>query len=394
MTLLENKKRLLHLFLYRVFLVLFFLEPLVKFFHDAHLNFRIKAIIKLLLLAVLVGYIIFLKIKKDILFVILSLILSFLIGQYSLNNQYSIFESDIIEEIKNGDIYIFVKYMFILFFVGVYEKITENENLTERLINLFNGFMVINTIFIGIGLVTNFELFKSYPYTSRFGYQGLIQLAGESIHLYIIAISLAYIKYVKTNKYGLLLLFIFGSILLGKKAILFYLFLLLLIHLVHHKKYLILSAIGSLSILVIALYDFVIELFLKVFPFWRYYYETEGVMTVIFSKRNILFENSVEYIQTNWNFINYIFGGIDFSSFRSEFGFFDLFLAIGTFGIIIYILFIYKYFLATQSSLVKTVFILIFATEALSGGLIINIIPMIFLYLSAKYLKNTHTKIA
>ena len=391
MTQVENKKQLLHHILYGVFLVLFLLEPLVKIFYDPNSNLRLKAILKLTLLAILIGYTVFLKIKKEVLFFIAILILSFLIGQYMLTEKHSIFGDNLLEEFKRGDVYIFMKYIYILFFVGVYEKITNNENLTDRLVNLFNGFMIINTIFIGIGLITNWELFKSYPYTTRFGYQGLIELAGESIHLYTTAISLAYIKYVKTKKYGLLILFILGGILLGKKAMFIYLALLVLVHLIYLKKKKILYGIGALTVLLIVFSNYIIEAFLKMFPFWQDLYKAEGLVTVIFSKRDILFIESIDYIQANWHPLNYMFGGIDFSNFRSEFGFFDLFLALGILGTSLYFWFVYKYFLSKQITIVKTVFILIFVTEAFSGGLIINIIPMIFLYLVAKYLEKKYT---
>lgn len=391
MTQVENKKQIYHHILYGIFLALFLLEPLVKFFDEPNSNFRIKAVFKLILLTVIIGFAIFLKIKKEVFFFLIVFIISFVIGQYMLTEKHSIFGSDLLEEVKKGDVYIFVKYLYILFFVGVYEKITDNENLTERLVNLFNGFMIINTIFILIGLITKWELFKSYPYTTRFGYQGLIELAGESIHFYTIAISLAYIKYLKTSKYGLLLLFIIGGVLLGKKAIFLYLLLLVLVHLYYLKKKKILYGIGFLTILAMVFHNFVISIFLKIFPFWQNLYETDGLLTVIFSKRDILFQESIDYIQTNWHPLNYIFGGIDFASYRSEFGFFDLFLAVGFLGIVLYFWFIYKYFLAKQTSIVKAVFILIFITEAFSGGLIINVIPMIFLYLIANYLEKKYT---
>lgn len=386
----NTKKEILHHILYGIFWVLFLLEPLAKFMYDPSSTLRLKAGAKLVLLAILVGYTVFLKIKKEVLYYIIALSMCFLLGQLLLTEKHSIFGGDFMGEVQSGDIYIFIKYIFILFFVGVYERISNNENLTGRLVNLFNGFMIINTIFVIIGLITKFEILKSYPYTPRFGYQGLIQLAGESIHLYTIAIALAYIKYIRTKKYILLVFFIIGGILLGKKAIIIYLMLLFIVHLIHLKKKKILYGIGALSVLTLVFYKYMIALYLKLFPFWQHLYETEGLASVIFSKRNTLLEESVLYIQDNWHPLNYLFGGIDFAMFRSEFGFFDLFLAVGILGFVIYFWFVYKYFLSKQSRLVKMIFIVIFITEAFSGGLIINIMPMIFLYLIAKYLEKNY----
>lgn len=386
--------KIYHNIIYTIFLVLFLLEPFSKIFDESNSNLRAKAILKIALLVTLIIFAIFAKIKKEVFFILLTLMLCFLIGQYMLTEKYSIFGGDILQEIKGGDIYIMIKYLYILFFVGVYEKIEDNKNLTKKLINLFNWFMIINTVFIGIGLITQWELFKTYPNTNRFGYrfgyQGLIELAGESIHLYTIAISLAYVSYVKTKKYGSLLLFIIGGVLLGKKVIFLYLLLLLLFHVIYLKKRKVLYGIGFVAFILVTFNKYIIEKLVTMFPFWKDLYESKGVVTVVFSKRDILFQNSINYIQENWHPLNYIFGGIDFSSVRSEFGFFDLFLALGIVGTFLYCWFLYKFFLLKHSLLIKTVFIIIFIAEAFSGGLIINITPMIFLYLGAKYLEEKY----
>ena len=387
----KNKTQIYHHIIYGIFLILFLLEPLAKIFNDPISNHRVKAVVKVTLLFILLCGTLLFKIKKEVLLYSLTLIFFFLIGQYTLVEEYSVFGDNLIEEIKRGDIYIVIKYLYIIIFVAVYEKIIGNKTLTERLVNLFNGFMIINTIFIMIGIITNWELFKSYPNTTRFGYHGLIELVGESIHLYCIAIALAYVNYLKNKKVTMLLLFILGGILLGKKAIFLYLFLLTFLHLIYHKNIKILYGLSGLTVLFLVFHKLIIEALLKVFPFWQNLYYEKGLLTVILSKRDILFEQSINYIQTHWCPLNYFFGGIDFNNYRSEFGFFDLFLAFGLLGFILYLWFIYKYFFIKQRILVKTIFLAIFIIEVFSGGLIINVIPMIFLYLVAKYMEENYT---
>lgn len=384
----DLKKPIYHNILYGLFLLIFLLEPIVNIFPAFTSHLRAKAIVKLLLLVMLFSCALTLKINRKALIMLFCLILSFVIGQYLLPKSYSIFQNDLIEEIKSGDIYIMVKYLYIIFFVAIYEKIIFNDHLTDRLLNLFNKFMIINTVFIGIGLITHWELLRTYPYSERFGYQGIMELAGESIHLYTIAITLAYINYIKTTKWATLIILIIGGVLLGKKAIFIYLVLLFLVHLFYIKKKKTLYVIGFLITCSIIFYRYIAVIFIKIFPFWQSLYDTEGLTAVIFSARNLLFERSLDYIHDNWVFLNYIFGGMNFSEYRSEFGFFDLFLAVGLLGTIIYICFIYKYLISKQSYLVKAIFIIIFIVDGFSGGLIINVMPMIFLYLVAKKLES------
>lgn len=116
----NTKKEILHHILYGIFWVLFLLEPLAKFMYDPSSTLRLKAGAKLVLLAILVGYTVFLKIKKEVLYYIIALSMCFLLGQLLLTEKHSIFGGDFMGEVQSGDIYIFIKYIFILFFVGVY----------------------------------------------------------------------------------------------------------------------------------------------------------------------------------------------------------------------------------------------------------------------------------
>jgi len=382
-----------HNVLYGVFIFLLLLEVVVQVFDYSDYNFRIKAISKGLLIITVFTFSFFYSYRKDILIKAFLLIIIFFIGQFFLTNKHLVFNQSLWFEITKGDIYILFKYTFILFFVAFFERIPNCQDLIERLIRLFYFFMIVNTVFIIMGPLLNFEFLKSYPFSERFGFQGLIQLVGESVHLYIIIISLQYLVSLKTKKYGLFFFFLLGGIMLGKKAMLLYVFLLFIVHLVHHRRYFVLSIIGGVSVLSIIFYDFMIDVFLEIFPFWSDLYKSEGIITVIFSTRDILFQQSIEYIQTNWSLLNYFFGGVDFLNFRSEFGFFDLFLTLGVLGTIVYLWFIYEILFKKQRAITISLISIILIIEFVSGGLFINVLPMLFLYLMAKYLKSLYKEV-
>jgi hypothetical protein len=79
-------------------------------------------------------------------------------------------------------------------------------------------------------------------------------------------------------------------------------------------------------------------------PFWKYVYKEYGLVSTIFSLRDNLLINALNYIEKYWSCLNYLFGGIDYSNIRSEFGVFDLFLAFGVLGLVLYSYFLNAFF--------------------------------------------------
>lgn len=379
-------------FVLYLILILFFLEPISIFFNEVlSISYRIKAVYKIILLIVLL--IVSLKYSRNIwrFRLGISLAICFIIGQLALPSHISIFGSNFYNELISGDLYIAIKFLFIIFFVAAYEVIPNNTLITRKVVNFFGWFMVFNTLAIFLGVVTKWECLRTYPFSERFGFIGIIELAGESIHFYTLAITLAYIKYIKTKKNGwiVILLSIVG-LFLGKKAIVLFIFLLLIIYLIYFKRKFILATIFAITALGVIYFKIIFEsIFLKLFPFWNRLYEDKGIVTVIFSLRDYLLNSALDYINENWNALNFLFGGIDYFNYRSEFGFFDLFLAFGLIGFSIYLIYLYRYIFLNQTLIVKVVFIIILLIDAVSGGLIINVFPSILLYLIAKYFKES-----
>jgi hypothetical protein len=123
-------------------------------------------------------------------------------------------------------------------------------------------------------------------------------------------------------------------------------------------------------------------------PFWKYVYKEYGLVSTIFSLRDNLLINALNYIEKYWSCLNYLFGGIDYSNIRSEFGVFDLFLAFGVLGLVLYSYFLNAFFFKGQEKIVLYLMFSLLIIEALSGGLFTNILPMILFYFTSQYLKS------
>lgn len=372
-----------------LFLILFIVQPILKIEVVQDLELRVRAILKIILIVGLCYYAFYFKIKKQILYYIFILASCFIIGQLALNQQYSVFHTPVIDELLKGDIYIALKFLFIFFFVSVYENIKSKYRITEKVITLFKKVVIVNTIFILLGALFSISFFRAYPDTPlRYGYQGLFDLAGESLYLYCIAICIAYFDYLRSRKYVTLFIFIAGGLLLGKKAIFLLLFLLFLVHLWNLKKIKWVVFFFFMALLSVLFIKPIYMAIIKIFPFWHSIYDEYGLVTSIFSTRDILFKQTLSYIAEEWSFLNYLFGGVDFFNIRSEFGFFDLFLTFGAVGILTYILFLKNYFFNGQEKSIQWLLWVILLVEALSGGMLINITPMLLFYLMTNYFKH------
>jgi len=71
--------------------------------------------------------------------------------------------------------------------------------------------------------------------------------------------------------------------------------------------------------------------------------EERGLLSVFLSFRDILLvRDLMPYINENWTFINYLFGGVHDISTQSEMGFIDLFYYWGILGGILYLVIYYN----------------------------------------------------
>lgn len=373
-----------------IFVLLFVIQPFVKYCTINAYDIRLSAILKTIFLFIVIGFSFYLSIKKIYIIIFIILLGCFVIGQASIPETYSVFGDNFYVELTNGDIYITLKYLCIILIIGFFEQLKNKDKIIKKSISIFKLIISINTIFIILGIVFSISFFQSFSKSpDRFGCQGLLALVGESIYYYLIAIAICYKEYLKTKQPLQLIFVILGAILLGKKALFIFLFLFLLIHLWKIKKKWLLFLPITFSLLSIIFYKQLILTITKFSPFWEGVHEKFGIVSLIFSTRDIMFYECLEFIKNEWAIFNYFFGGGDFFETRSEFGFFDVFLNFGLVGFTTYLFFLKDTFLDNQKRVNLFVLISILTVEAVSGGLFINILPMLLFYFLAKFYQIT-----
>jgi hypothetical protein len=284
--------------------------------------------------------------------------------------------------------YFFFKLLFFFLFV-IAVKDLKKEDL-QKTINVLFLIAKLNILCMIIGFLFDVQFFKSYPYTDRFGYNGVISEPGISSYFYMLMGIIAYIQYIyKQGTLINLLLICVGTFFLGTKSGLLFLAILAFIHvlILLRKNVYRISFVAALITIFVVFKDKIISLVINSFSFGPFIFEKHGLITFITSKRDLLFKDSMAYIQENWNAVNYAIGGIDLKRHRVEFEFVDIFLFLGIAGLIVYILVLKKAFFTEKRDWLYTVFfITILLISSLGGNLFFSItnsfcFAIVFLYL-------------
>lgn len=327
--------------------------------------------------------------------IIIGLTIVFITSQFLLIDSY---EYHFVSEILTGNIYFFNRYLYIFIFILFFDNIKIRDKTWQKLFLYFEYFLFVNAIAIVLGILFNIELFRSYEFSERFGYSGLFSNPGEASYIYIIVIVANYFLWIVNERYinrNKLIFFILFSLCLGQKKVLLFLILLLLLHLLFVTKYrktfrIVLLPLG---IMIYVCWNYIFALGLELFPFWKRIYFDRGILSVITSDRNLLLEDAIIYIRSNWNFLNYIFGGLDFNKFKVEFELVDLYLFFGVFGIGFYV-YILKRFISDSDYLKTGLILIVFLTSFVSGGLILNVTAIIgFYFIIKRIMLNDKQKI-
>lgn len=393
----KNIDKILFFFLMS-FLVGDFLTNLVHEFNrfkEVSFFYRYAGLIKLFFEVFMLIMIAFnLKKLSRVAWVILIISASFVIGQYLLS---TVVDYDIKSHMFVGNIYFFNRYIYLLIFILFVQTVEIKTETFEKIYKYLEYFLYLNAIAIALGILFRIELFRSYEYTPRFGVSGLFSKPGEASYMYIIAIIVNYYYWiVKENKIYLfkLLFFILCSLCLGQKKIILFLIMLGIIFLVRNnrfKKFFCIALPIGFTFFIF-FQENIVKTVLNFFPFWENIYNQSGLISTITSYRNELLETVVSHIEATWTFLNYIFGGLDFETYKVEFEFIDLYIFLGLAGILYYVC-IVSIFLNRSDFLKRILIIITFATSLLSGGLLLNVTSVIFLYITAKYIMKSNNKL-
>jgi len=256
--------------------------------------------------------------------------------------------------------------------------------------------LLINAALMVIGFLFDLEIFKSYVKSSRFGYDGIFNKVNEVSNIYSIYLVYLYqcVFITKTRHWGFFMVMVLICLLLGTKTIL----LLYCLLFVYHFFFVVKSSKPlKITILVlvfgfISFFEKIIICLFDLFPFWDHLQEKYGLLTLLFSKRDILFYNTMTYINSNWNEINYFIGGGFYSkSFAiSQMDGPDLFLFFGIVGTFIYLYIFSIIFLKKNNTVLNGLILIVLICGFFGGGLLNSGMSMILLFLVSTVLNEKY----
>lgn len=229
-----------------------------------------------------------------------------------------------------GYIYIFPLFLF-LSNVAEKKPIIIPEYIKHGFVILAGGL----ALSVFIGLLFKAHIFHTYPRPTRFGISGLLYPSSYVSFFYIFSISSAYLlhKRMPSRKVYSILLYTLSlaAIFSGTKST--YLFLLMfytlfIIEKKYYQKKRIWLLLSALALLLLALRHKLASVFYVLLEL----YQKEDFITFALSYRNVYAQDTWLFVQENWTWVNYLFGGLDNVNQLTEMAFIDLFLNFGALG--------------------------------------------------------------
>lgn len=272
----------------------------------------------------------------------------------------------------------FVKACFLPLFLIPFFSI--NEDAIKKSLIVIQYIFWVNSLAIIVGYCFDIKFFKTYS-GLRFGYMGLFDRSTYSSYLFIFIIIYYYFKYInsKQRKFALgLILAALISLLVGTKRIYFFLVLLGIFHFFYFKQYRNKYFWIGASLILIVLYVFKKNILLSlqgVFNILISIYHEKGLLSAITSLRNDLLMKYIDtFINNNWGFLNYVFGGGFFHEIRPEIAIIDSYLFFGVFGPLIYVFLYVKYIFNFKISnpVVKFLVVILIILSLSSSGIIFS----------------------
>lgn len=252
----------------------------------------------------------FLKLKDRLLICLTSILsLFFIIGQLTMYGNLR-FSNELLTEIS-PTIRLFLLLLFPLIFSSFLVRKTQLDKRKVR--NIFIIIIWITTLSTIIGFLFEVKFLKTYIH--RFGYRGLMPKSITATYFYISSILFLYHTYFfeKSKKHlTLFILTILSAFLVGTKSIYAFIPMLFAFHLVYFKLYknpLLYISLASLLASFWLFIDKVQMVFIKHFNPLFVLYEESGLLTALFSFRDLIFIENWQIYQAKWTGINFLIGG-------------------------------------------------------------------------------------
>tara|TARA_R110002124_G_scaffold17532_3_gene73379 strand:+ start:254077 stop:255216 length:1140 start_codon:yes stop_codon:yes gene_type:complete len=325
-----------------IFVLYLLLEIIAKYFHFSKETTSIPMLVKGIILCLVIGLIATRIHKIKNLWLLLVLPVIFVIGQLTINDSFS-----------ENSLVIFGKFIAPILFYIIFSEARLNPNYRKITFQIFEWGMLVNSCLLLIGFLFDFNLFESYR-GNRFGYSGIFLSPGVASYAYLVTLFYFVIAFKEKVWKNWKFIFIFSSCLfIGTKVIYLGQIILVLYTLTLVKtkyKKLFIALLGIIGAVAAYLFFFKFGLFNKV-------RETNGLLSAILSFRDrLLLDNTIPYIQENWSFINYLFGGVSNFDLRSQMEVIDIFFFWGILGGVIYLLAYVKHLITFKMNSMLWVF--------------------------------------
>lgn len=339
LTILNDKRWEVFLFFWIVNVLLSSIYKYYYYSTGEHLQYTwIPDMLFLLLLIISLFY------KRSFLAIvgIFFLLLSKGIGSNSIADFYPV-EMDMYKDIVKswmGYVYVFPLFLFL------------KKDPTESIINIPEKvkifFLILVSFFVAsvfLALVHKAYIFYTYTNPERFGISGFLFPSSYVSYFYILSIMVTYLlhKQLPSDKKYAIFIYILSAAAIFSGTKTTYLFLLVFysIYILDNKYYqkkwfwvMISGLIITTTLLrqkIASIFSVLIEL-----------YQKEDFLTFAMSYRNVFAQDTWQFIQENWTWVNYLFGGLDNVNQLTEMAFIDLFLNFGIFGTCLFIYLYYK----------------------------------------------------
>lgn len=369
-------------FFVSVILILFYcsegLNKIIKYSSIEPINAS-RAIKFIVLIALVVGLV---YKKPRIILHIILLFTFFYLGQYVL-----------VDHFNSSVVTLFFKYIFALLLYLYFNTYILSEKQKKALYHTFEIVVIANCIFIISGFIFDIDFFQTYK-GNRFGFNGLFVASATGSYVNIIALIYFVIKDKKAvyKNYKAILL-ILAMMLIGTKSVYISLFLIALFYVWYYfdsslKKIILISLFGLLFVLS--------YLFFYSFGVFNEIRQERGVISSVLSFRNeLLLKRTLPFINEQWQFVNYLFGGLSNLSTRAQLGFIDAYYFFGLIGGTYFFLLYYKsYFTFYTKKKDVYLFIILIIIIFLSGNFFANTsLPLYLLIIKLLLEETNHSKL-
>ena len=253
---------------------------------------------------------------------------------------------DFISSISSGQGFMNIRITFPILFLGIWREIMPLD-FSKNILKLLLNIVLVNAVCVCAGAILNLGLFDSYPNSGRWGYSGFLARGYSVILSGVFLIDLLSFRRGSKIQVLLLILALIGS---GTKAGLLYLGLTVFIVVIRSRKIriLILGCLGLLLATILKWLPWIVSLS----DFWSLVYEKHGVFGVISSLRNENLIRLKEMLQSDYEFLSILVGGVVRSEeLWVEILPVDLFLFFGAIGLICWIVFFISWIPNWKSSI-------------------------------------------